>query len=342
MAPSVQAMQMVPLFGKLGLSRRIAELDTDIARADADEAWWTVRARAAAAFYQVYETDRQLEVMRETLGLLRDFEQIARAVYATGAGGQSDVLRAGVEVSRMVADITRMESMRIAAVARLNAHLDRPALTEVESVLLPSLPRDVPDPDTLESWARLDRPVLERGRTAVDQARNRTDLVRRDIWPDPVIGVQYGQRGDASGTQRMGSVMLGFTVPVFAGTRQMRRRDEAAAMEAAARAELASLQADVGARILELVAELDRTRTLVRLYRAEILPQARATVESSLSSYRVGRVDFMTLVDAQMSVNVYEQELIALIAGYGSLVAELEATVGRGLPVIGPALAEVS
>jgi hypothetical protein len=65
-------------------------------------------------------------------------------------------------------------------------------------------------------------------------------------------------------------------------------------------------------------------------------------VESSLSSYRVGRVDFMTLVDAQMSVNVYEQELIALIAGYGSLVAELEATIGRELPVTGTALTEVS
>ena len=39
--------------------------------------------------------------------------------------------------------------------------------------------------------------------------------------------------------------------------------------------------------------------------------------------YRVGRVDFMTLVDAQMTVNQYEQELYAMLADYGRSIAEL-------------------
>jgi outer membrane protein TolC len=134
------------------------------------------------------------------------------------------------------------------------------------------------------------------------------------------------------GTERMGSVMIGFSIPVFAGRRQLRMRDEAAAMERMARAELTAMRAGVDARIGELVAELDRARTLVRLYRTEVLPQARATVESSFSSYRAGTVDFMTLLDAQMSFNNYEQELHTLLAEYGRGVAELEMTIGRELP----------
>ncbi len=136
--------------------------------------------------------------------------------------------------------------------------------------------------------------------------------------------------------------MIGFSIPLFAKSRQLRMRDEAAAMEAMALADLADMRARVGARIGELMAELGRTRTLVELYRGEVLPQARANVESSFSSYRVGTVDFMTLLDAQMTVNRYDQELYGLLADYGRSVAELEMTIGRELPRSTSMLAEAT
>ena len=41
-------------------------------------------------------------------------------------------------------------------------------------------------------------------------------------------------------------------------------------------------------------------------------------MESSLSSYRVGGVDFMALIDAQMAVNRFEGEYFDLLASYGA------------------------
>jgi outer membrane protein TolC len=135
------------------------------------------------------------------------------------------------------------------------------------------------------------------------------------------------------GLERMGSFMVGFSLPVFAGSRQLRMRDEAAAMERMSVAELAETRAEVDARIGELLAELDRARTLIDLYQDTVIPQAEANVESSYFSYRVGSVDFLTLVDARMTVNQYEQEYYGLLADYGVGIAELEAVVGRELPV---------
>jgi outer membrane protein TolC len=143
------------------------------------------------------------------------------------------------------------------------------------------------------------------------------------------------------GTERMGSVMVGFSVPVFARQRQYAMRAEAAAMEQMAAAELRDATAEAEARIAETLTELDRARTLVRLYRGEVLPQAEAAVQSALSSYRVGAVDFMTLVDAQMTVNRYRQELIAALAEYGAAVAGLEMVLGRELPAGTDVLKEV-
>jgi outer membrane protein TolC len=174
--------------------------------------------------------------------------------------------------------------------------------------------------------------MLLRSKTGVEQAQTREDLARKQIWPNFNLGIQYGQRdAGAMGTERMGSAMVGFSIPVFAKSRQLRQRDEAAAMEAMAQAELTNVRAQVDARIGELLAELERVQTLVDLYSDEVLPQADANVESSFSSYRVGDVDFMTLVDAQMTANRYEQEFYTLLADYGRAMAHLEMTVGREL-----------
>ncbi|HEY0670950.1 MAG TPA: TolC family protein [Longimicrobiales bacterium] len=351
MAPSIQLMQMLPLFGKLGLSERIARQATEIAQADASEAWWEVRADAAMSYYEVFQAEREIAVMKETVRLLQDLRKVAQAMYSAGQGRQADVLRAGVEVARMEADIRRMEAMRTAAAARLNAAINQPAAAIVGSPVLPRLPLTVPTIDTLRSWAEAGRPMLARGKTEVEQAGSRLALAKKEIIPDFTVGIQYGQRRAAMATtdpampteystERMGSVMLGFSVPLFAGKRQMKMREEAEAMRVMAQSDLARMRAYVDARIVELVAALDRNRTLVQLYQTEVLPQAEANAQSALSSYRVGAVDFMTLVDAQMTTNKYKQELAALIAGYGASVAELEMTIGRELPVSGTLIAE--
>ncbi|MGH7520213.1 MAG: TolC family protein, partial [Gemmatimonadales bacterium] len=106
-------------------------------------------------------------------------------------------------------------------------------------------------------------------------------------------------------------------------------RREMAAMRDMATAELANLQNETVARIIETRARAVQDQNLIRLYRASIVPQARAAVQAALSSYRVGRVTFMTLVDNQMTVNRYETETYRLLADYSQAVGELEALVGR-------------
>jgi outer membrane protein TolC len=333
MAPSIQVMQMVPFPGKLALADQMANRSTAVARAQAEEVWWELRNSAAMNFYELYALDAQLEVMAGTLSLLQEFQRVAQAMYAAGTGRQSDVLRAQVESAKMQADILRMQAMRTAAAARLNALLDRAVESPIGRVQLNALAASLPERDTLRAWAETARPMLLGARTMVEQAQLQRSLARKELWPDFTVGLEYGQRPATMGTERMGSVMLGFSVPVFASRRQLRMRDEAAAMETMARAELTSMRAQVDARLAELSAGLERNARLNELYRANIIPQAQANVQSAFSAYRVGSVDFMTLVDAQMTANRYRQDLHALIAERGSALAELEMTVGRVLPL---------
>jgi outer membrane protein TolC len=156
-------------------------------------------------------------------------------------------------------------------------------------------------------------------------------LAGKEIWPDLQLGVQLAQRGGEMGSERMGSLMIGASMPVFARDRQLRMRDEAGAMARMAEADLASMRAETRGKVAEAYAGLTRARNLSRLYRTTILPQAEAAVSSALSSYRVGKVDFMTLLDDQMTVNRYRQELFVLEGDEGKAWAELEMLTAREL-----------
>jgi outer membrane protein TolC len=338
----LQVMQMVPIAGKLALAGSVASARADAARDRADDVRWDVRSRVAMAFYELYRTDRSLEVAIETRRLLEDVATTAQSMYAVGDGRQADVLKARVEVARMTEDIVRMRTMRVAETATLAGLLDRLPDSTLASPELPAFPIDLPSLDSLLALADASRPMVRAGRSELRATDAAARLAAREIWPDLQVGIAYGQRAGAMGTERMASFMVGATLPVFAGSRQQQMREEADAMRAMTRADLAAMRAETRARVAEVYANLVRARNLTTLYRNTILPQARAAVSSSLAAYRVGEVNLMMLLDNQMTVSRYRQELFALEAEQGTTLAELEMLTAHELFDVNAAAAVVA
>ena len=326
----VQIMQMIPLPGKLGLAGGAARARSDAAHDRADGTYWTARVGLADAFYDLYRLDAQLGVARRTIALLGDIEQTAQAMYRVGQASQPDVLRAQVEIARMTEDTLRMVAMRSGAAARFNAQLDRTADSTLGAPMLPVFPDTAPSLDSLLALATRDRPVVQAGRADVTAAERQRDLAARDMWPNIAVGVQLGRRPGGVGNL-MGSLMVGASIPVFMNARQGGARDAAAAMAEMSRADLRATEADTRAEVLTAYADLLRARRLTALYRHTVLPQAEATAASALASYRVGHVDFMTVLDDRMTVNQYEQDLHQLESDEGNAWAQLEALVARNL-----------
>lgn len=327
----LQVMQMVPVAGKLTLAGRITSSQALAQRERATDIEWELRNQAAMAFYDLYQTDQALVVARETLRLLQDLQRTAEAMYRVGDGRQADVLRAQVEVARMTEDTVRMQTMRVGMRARLNALLNRAGDASIAPPELPALPDSVPSLVELSAAAERGRPMVRAGERDLEAANAGTTLARRELWPDLTLGIQYGQRSGPMNTERMGSLMVGASVPVFARSRQFQMREEASAMQAMARADLVAMRADTRGKVTEAFANLTRARNLIALYRNTVLPQAEATVSSSLSAYRVGSVNFMTALESRMTVNRYRQDLFTLVAEEGKSWAELEMLLGREL-----------
>ncbi len=322
---TVQLTQTLPWPGKLGYAQERTRRLADASKLDADEAELDLVARVKSTYYRLAYMDRALGVMNQTRDLLRSFVQVASAMYSVGSGLQQDVLQAQVAVATMTEDITVMTGDRVAAAARLDALLGRDANLPVGPVELPEADDSLPSVDSLMAIAAQRRPALAAARARALAAEAGYREARRELLPDLMLGVQYGQRPRYD---NMVSLMVGISIPVWAGARQLPLRREMQAMQAAREADQRDLGNETYARLAELRAEAERARTLSRLYATSILPQARASVEAALASYRVGQVNFMSLVDNQLTVNRYAIEGVRLLAEYQGAKAEIGALVG--------------
>ncbi|MFQ5549949.1 MAG: TolC family protein, partial [Gemmatimonadales bacterium] len=210
-------------------------------------------------------------------------------------------------------------------VARLNALLGRSATVDVGAVELSADTPPLPPADSLIEVAAEVRPALRAARERVLAAEAGYRSAQREMFPDITITAGYGNRPQF---ENLATLMVGISVPIWAGSRQRPLQREMLAMQAMEEARATDVYNETYARLTELAAQATRARNLEELYRTAVLPQARAAVESALSAYRVGEVDYMTLVQNQMTVNRYEVETVRLRAEYHTAVAHVEALAG--------------
>jgi len=317
--------QMMPWPGK-----RTAARDGATALAEADsltalEQEAMLSARVAMAYLEAALADRVLGVMGETLHLLRGFRETAMGMYRVGQGIQQDVLQAQVNVARMTADTVAMSGERAAAAARLNALLAREPDSLVPALEYPGVGDTLPSMDSLAAMAYRGRPALAAAQARIAAADRALDAARRESYPDVMFGAAYQARPRYDD---MMSLMFGVNLPIWGGAKQAPMRREREAMRAMEDARLQDLRNETWAELAALRARANRAVQLDRLYAEEILPQAKAAVEAAQSAYRVGKADFMTLVESQMTVNRYQTERLRLVADYHGARAEIEALLG--------------
>jgi len=332
----VTLMQTVPLDRALGHRRDAARADSTRLAWQAEAALLDVEAAVRAQYWVLYHNDRALEIMARRRSVLQDIASVANTMYATGTAPQADVLRAQIAVTRLDREIAEMRRDRYAAASAFNALLGRPGQSNVvlpvgdeheHGIMMHTL--DMPEPPPLESlidMADAHNPDLLANGARLSGFRSAEAAVRRALIPELGVGVAYGQR---AGLDDMVSLMVSVNVPIFGASRQSRLRDEAQAMVAVAADERTAVRVRVHAALATARQEAITARQLVRLYSGTLVPQAEAAYQAALAAYRVGRVDFATLLDAQTALLEYEHDLHNDEAMYGTAVAELDRLTGR-------------
>jgi len=309
----VMVSQGLPWFGKRGLRGDVARLAADEAGAAVSRARLTAEADVRRAYVD-------LVLARDRLGLLARLEAIwtksadlARSRYQTGEGAQSDQLRAQLEQHRLRQRRWALEADERTARERLNRlrgkPLDAPVPTDATLSDAP-----VPAPAPLEAAiedALARSPELARARVGTARARASLRLAERDRWPD--VSVQAGYMGRGA-LEPMWQAGLSVPLPLWTG-----RKQGAAVAESAARAQAEQGSAQAVEELVRLrAAEREAAQRAlvesVKLFRDGLLVLSRATLDSTVSQYAVGRVTFASVLEASAGYVADEEGHLAAVA----------------------------
>jgi len=327
-ARALSFTQEVPYPGKLAIKGKMATVE-------AEAEWWTyeqvrlnVIAEVKDAYFDLFYLHKAIETVTKNRELVEKFARIAEAAYSVGKGIQQDVLKAHVEISKLTDQLTVLEQRRRTAEARINSLLFREPETPVgkpEEIK----PREfILSLEELNEAALANYPALKAQRRKIDREQYGVELARKDFYPDFTIGVTYFNR---PGMPEMYGVNIGVKIPLYFWQKQRPAVAEATASARAQRGRLENATALLFFRIKDRYLAVTTAQRLMKLYDATIIPQSSLALESAISGYEVGKVDFLTLLDNLVTLLNYELGYYEQLSNQEKAIAALEPFVGFNL-----------
>lgn len=319
--------QALPFPGKLGLRAAAATLNATAIKYEVSEYRLRLTRDVKLAWWQIFYFDKSLETVEKNRQLLKQIVSTAQTKYSVGQGLQQDVLLAQLELSKLFDSELQLKAMRQTTVARLNALLEQPSFQDIELLTAENkpLPRLLVA-ETLQHIAQTTRPHLLAAQARISAEQKKLTLAKMGVLPDFSFAANYGFR---SGRTDMTSVQLSMSLPIYAASKQNRKKDQRQAETLAAKHALSDGQQKVMAEIQTHLLFYQQSSKQLKLFEQDIIPQAQQTVESMLSAYQVNKVDFLALIRAHTTLYEYQTQRWNAYSRAQQAVARLEAAVGR-------------
>ena len=329
----ISISQMIPFFGKRKLMGEMAGKEAEAVFNEIQEKANRIIKEVKTAYYDLSHVYRSTEVVGRNKRIMEDFAKIAEARYAVGEGIQQDVLKAHVEVSKMVDELIMLGQRRRALEARLNALLNRSPESQPGEPEEVTFKKSVFAVEQLQSIALDINPTLQGMKKMIEAKEKAYALAKREYYPDFNLKFAYGQRDNGPDMKRrdMLTGMVELNIPIFYKSKQDRKVAETKADILSWEAQFRAMKNEVLYMIADMASMNQRTERQLELYRTGIIPQASLQISSAMSAYRVNKADFMTLLDAQTTLYRYELEYHQALTEYEKSVANLEAAVGKRL-----------
>ena len=336
--------------GKLRLRRAVAERDADAVAAIERSTKAELIAAVKVAWYDLAFIDTALTLTGRQRVVLDGISTLALTRYNAGAGSQSDVLTARIDVAKLLDEELRLRAEREATVAALNALLDRSSGSAVNGASIPvrlrraatagdtnGMLRDslrapvgvgrslFPPLSELQLRAAQTGAMLVAHESALTAQDARVALARTEVRPDFDISLQYGQRDRLPD---MVTVQVAIPLRLQKRTKQAQLLVEAQADLLALNAEHEQQLSDANAVVARLLSAAERARATLALFSATVLPQARAAVDASLASYRGNTGTMLQVLSAQSALLQYDMTMARTFSDFAKSVAALELVVG--------------
>lgn len=316
--------QEIPYPGKRGLRAQVGNREADIRRADGESVKRDVVDKTKSAYFQLAYLQRTLSILERNNDLLNDVQQTAESHYRVGQGNQQEVLKAQLQHTKILQEITMHHREVGKLQAQLKQLLNRPQDSpDIETEPLTARPMTYSAADLLKV-VRDQNPGVQTRQAMVDEAQARVDVAKKEFRPD--FNVQYMYENTDRKFRDYYVVTFGINLP-----NRSRRKAELAEAEANREQARKRLDAELQQRLADVQQQYVAAQTSaeqLKIYRDGLVPQSEATFRSALAAYQANRQDFQTLLSSFLDVLNLQLDYQRELAEHESALASLESLTG--------------
>ena len=320
--------QEFPWPGKRALRAQVAGAQADALRTQSGAVSRIVIEQVKMTYFKLAYLQATLDILLRDDKLLVEMEQTAESRYRVGQGNQQEVLKAQLQHTRILQEITLHHREQGQLQAQLKQFLgraqDSPDIA-TEALRERALPASA---SALLQQARQNNPEINARERLVQRADLQTDLARKEFRPD--FGLQYIYQN--TDRKFRDYYMLTFTITL---PNRSRRRTELAEATENRQTAAAELTAEVQRRMAEVQDQYVIAKTSteqLKIFREGLLPQAEATFHAAITAYQANRQDFETLLSSFHDLLDFEEQYQKELSEHESALARLESLTGVTLP----------
>jgi outer membrane protein TolC len=320
----VGASQELPFPGKLRLRGQAAERAADTQQAEVEVTKASIADAVKADYLQLAYLQQTLGILRQNEGVLDQLILDATAHYQVGQGMQQDVLRAQVNRTKIVKEITMHHQQMGQIQADLKGLLNRDQSSRdivTEDLIETPLKRSS---DDLIAVVRQNNPQIQVDANSLRKQDAQLASAERERMPDFDVGYMY------QNTDRKYRDYYMFTFDVHFPRKKRVNAEIAEAAEKRAESQQ-TLDAHLQQQLAEVkggYVKATSDEELLKEYREGLIPQSDAAYRATLSAYASNREQFIHVLSYFTDLLDLKLEYAETLEDHEAALAHLETLTG--------------
>ncbi|MGI8959021.1 MAG: TolC family protein [Bryobacteraceae bacterium] len=321
------ASQTLPYPGKLRLKGRVAEREADTEHAQADALRASVAEQVKTTYFHLAYLQQTLTFLEHSGTTLKQLADSELSRYRVGQGSQADVLKAQLEHTKLVREITmhHEEMAQVEADLKLLLHRSQES-PNIVADNLKATRLDYGAPELL-SLVRDDNPAVHVQTVALKKQDAQLQSAERGSKPDFSVGYMFEETGEHYRDYYM------LTLNVSLPRRRRVYAEVAEAVELRSRAKQ-DLDAQLQKQLSEVQKQYIAASTAAELlteYREGLIPQAEAAFRAGLTAYQSNAQELNSVLLSFNDLLSLKRDSEQALLDHEMAIAHLETLTGAAL-----------
>jgi outer membrane protein, heavy metal efflux system len=321
------ASQELPYAGKLRLKGEVANREADMQQTQAELLRSSITDQVKALYLRLAYLDATLSILGRNDAVLKPMIETGLSRYSLGQGSQAEVLKAQIEHTKILREVTMHHQEMGQLQASLKQLLHRPQSSAdivPEPLSVTPLQRTA---EELQNLVLAHNPAVTVDTAGVHKQDAQLKSAQREGKPDFNVGYMFQQTGGGYRDYYMLTVSM--RLP-------RRKRVEAGVAEAAESLEKSKQELD--SQVQQQLAEVQKqyiavanTAALLSEYQDGLLPQARAAFQAEQTTYQSGKQALAPVLSSLLDVLTFEHDYQQALLDHETALARLETLTGAQL-----------